>query len=480
MDRSYFDDFKQRIAPYEGLWQSVRVCGLASLTGGFWISLSLRILLSDRPAERFSISILGKEFLYFVAGHPVAAFEKIAAEALVDGYVDIQATESRLDAPARIFLTRKQTGSATATATLPSWFVPQFQERGACRRFHGITRASVVITGQGDRLLELLPYEKRLGIDSKLRFGSPSYDGIKDLAVKLEAASFDPDSGTSAFEIIAPLPFDLECPAEEKVIVHAPSSTPDGVLAVRFFFEPKHGPVSEPFILRNENAEARAPSGLLWRLPVAWPTGSTRAKARLFFHDTQIDCRELTRWKGGASLRAALDDHFDPGHQQLRSTVLENSKVDAREFERGVARLLTLFEIPLVWYGNAPVERLPDLAGCFEVSGAKIIVLAECTLEKPEAKFSALALRTQELQAKFKGEAEIVPVVFTRAPTAPTEKQHAAEHRIALAGRTELERLFELLQQPGEAGTAIEFLRQLARFTPSGLDELSRWDSRWT
>jgi hypothetical protein len=483
MNQDHVADLIQKIAPYEQLWESVRISGLATYTGGCWISLSVRILLSEQPPEQWSISMPDQDFLYFVGSHPPAVFGQIAEEALVSGYLVLQTSGAPPGTPARIFLTRKQSGLAQDTAPPPSWLQAAFQERETCKQFYGIGRPCFALTAQGDRLIDLLAYERRRRIDGKLRLGNPGFDGIRDLAFKLSAPVFDSHSGNSVFEIIAPLPFDLECPEAGKLVVKAPSNTPDGAVAVRFFFEPKQVPIPPAYVLGRENAETCEPSALIWRPDVPWPSGSRRATARLFFRDTEIDSVEVNRWPGGASLRAALDDCFDPGHQHLRSVVLGPRKANAQEFEIGIARLLNLVGVPVIWYGKVPVEALPDLAGCLDLHGAKTIVLGECTLEKPEAKFSALAVRAKELQNKFAEEAELLPAVFTRTATTGSEKQHAVEHGLALAGHEEVEQLLKLLESPAAGPqSAIEFLRRLQHiWSPLlGLEDPPRWGSRWT
>jgi hypothetical protein len=483
MNQDYLADLIQKIAPYEGLWESVRISGLAIHARGCWISLSVRILLSEQPPEQWSISVPDQDFLYFAGSHPFAVFGQIAEEALVSGYLALQASGAPPGTPARIFLTRKQSGPAQDTAPPPSWSQVAFQERETCKQFYGISRSCFALTAQGDRLIDLLAYETRRRIDGKLRLGNPGFDGISDLALKLSAPGLDPDSGNSVFEIIARLPFDLECLEAGKLVLKAPSTTPDGALAVRFFFEPKQVPIPPAYVLRRENAETCEPAALVWRPDVPWPSGSRRAKARLFFRDAEIDSIDVNRWPGGANLRAALDDHLDPGHAHLRSVVLAADKLDATGFETGVARLLSLVGVPVVWYGKVPGKALPDLAGCVEAPRVKVIVLGECTLEKPEAKFSGLAARAKELQDKFAGEAEVLPVVFTRTMTTPSEKQHAVEHGLALAGHEELKQLLKLLESPAAGPeSAIEFLRRLQHiWSPLlGLEDLPRWGSRWT
>jgi len=54
-----------------------------------------------------------------------------------------------------------------------------------------------------------------------------------------------------------------------------------------------------------------------------------------------------------------------------------------------VIRLMNLLEIPLVWYGKGALPRRSDAAGLVDEKENRVVVLAECTVEKPEAKLSA-------------------------------------------------------------------------------------------
>jgi hypothetical protein len=476
-------DFKEKIAPYKMLWQSVRIKTLLANAGNVWVSSALRVILSEGPPGATTISKVDENLLYFLGDFPIDTYNQILDEIVREGYVTLPTSTGLPDPPSKVFLTGKLAGLSDTTSSPPTWYAPAFQERKACKSFYGISRPCFTLTTQGDRLLDLLNYEMWRGIEGKLRFGSPGYDGLKDFASKeLPGINLDPSSAHSSLQILAPLPFDVEWPEAGSLVVRAPAATPDSMLAVRFFFDPACGPAPPVVILRRETAEPRTSNVLQWKVDPPWPNGSARAKAALFFRAMEFDSIITIRWPRSGNLRAAIDEYFDPGHGKLHNVVLGSERSSAQEFEAGVARLLSLVGVPVIWYGKVPTEGRPDLAGFLELDGDKVIILGECTLEKPDTKFSGLSTRAKVLREKFSGEAQILPVVFTKTVTTGAEKMRGVEHGIALVGSEELKQLFELLVMPAMPRDTIAFLRHLQKiWSPLyGLGEPHRWGSRWS
>jgi hypothetical protein len=137
-----------------------------------------------------------------------------------------------------------------------------------------------------------------------------------------------------------------------------------------------------------------------------------------------------------------------------------------RAFEMAVVRLMNLLGIPLVWYGQGASPRRSDAAGLVDKEEKRVVVLAECTLEKPEAKFSALKERAQELAESLAGEAEVLPVVFTQVDPPESVFETATDHGIALVGRNELNSLFEMLSATTRKGDALGLLNSMRSFFP--------------
>lgn len=491
MNGDPLSEFLREVAPYRPLWRSARMSGLMVRADGHWISLGLRVSLSELAPERLKIQEAYDWFAYFDGRCPVDHFDRVAEELVHGRYLTVQPDYSATaGAYVRVYLDRR---AASALAGLteeifrqdrtpnvpagPAWYNSGFHKCGLLPASYGTNRSGYALSANGERSIDILSYANQQKVDGKLRAGEPVFDGLEGLIRKLlPGLPSRIDQGNPQFQIVAPLPFFLEHPAFAGLTVRAPITTPRGSLGLRFFFGPEGLPPSRPLGLRPEIAAPSNPGMIEWTLDIPWAEGSSTAKACLFFVDHEIDSLEVSRWAAGASLRAELDDYFDPERRKLREGLgLElrrgAPKLQARQFEAAVARLMSLLGIPLIWYGDwLAEEERSDLGGVSEAIGKKVAILGECTLSKPEAKFSELHKRTDELAAKLGTEAEVIAAVFTSAPTTQSDTQHAAEHQIALVGREVLGQLFTLLQSPDDPNKVLDLLRQL-RNIPFGLSD---------
>jgi hypothetical protein len=484
-------EFQRDIAPFRPVWQSARISGLATRDEGNWISLGLRVSLSELPSERLEIVKPFDWFVYFDERCPLDHFDRVAEELVRGRYLTIPPDTGTEGSGLRIYLNRQaaetlahldeevfQQGRTPNVPRGPTWYYYGFVKRGLFRGSYGTDRAHFALTANGERHIDLLDYQDRLRVDSKLRAAESAFDGIRELAQLLlpglYAHSPNLDRGESQFQVVAPLPFFLDCPEPARLALHAPAATPSGALGLRFFFGPEAFPPSTLLRLRPQNAMACNAGMIEWRLDIPWPPGSATAKATLFFMDREVDSLEVNRWPAGANMRVALDDYFDPGRRKLLEGLgLETGrggpKLQARQFEAAVARLMSLLGIPLIWYGDWLAEQgRSDLGGVTGAAGKKVAILAEGTLSKPEEKFSELHKRADEVAARLGTEAEVMAVVFTSAPTTQSEVQRAAEHQIVLVGPDELRRFLVLLQSPEDPSKALEILRQFRGAPPLG------------
>jgi hypothetical protein len=106
--------------------------------------------------------------------------------------------------------------------------------------------------------------------------------------------------------------------------------------------------------------------------------------------------------------------------------------------------------------GSLP--RRNDAAGFVDKAGKRVVVLAECTVENPQAKFSSLRDRAQKLSDSLAGEAEVLPVVFTQTEPPESVFRDAYDHSMALVGRNELTSLFNMLSATTRQEDALSFL----------------------
>lgn len=126
---------------------------------------------------------------------------------------------------------------------------------------------------------------------------------------------------------------------------------------------------------------------------------------------------------------------------------------------------MNLHGIPMVWYGKGSLPQRSDAAGLVDKAEKRVIVLAECTVENPQAKFSALKDRAQKLFDSLQGEAEVLPAVFTQAAPPGSVFRDAFDHGVALVGRDELASLFNMLSATTVQEDALSFLLRIKSLT---------------
>jgi hypothetical protein len=495
MNRDILRGFLNDIANYRSVWRSARISGLAVSYEGTWVSLGLRVSLSELPPQ--PMKIIGHQssphFIYFDGRCPAEHFDQ-AAEELVNGrYLTVQPNYSVTGGSlTRIYLNRNVAQALArldeehfrqhwmpVAGTGPSWSSLGFQRQGLLPPSFGTDRAGFALFANGDRTVEVLSYADQRRVDGKLRAGEPPVDGFEGL-MRCLLPGVNPryDGGEAHFQIVAPLPFFLECREAGHITVRAPSTTPHNPLGVRFFFRPDHLAAPPKLTLHHNDSAPVSPDMIAWTHQIPWPEGSATGKACLFFLNEEIGSLEVSRWPAGASLRAALDDYFDPERRKLLQglglyALPRGHKLQARQFEAAVARLMGLLGLEVTWYGDLlAIEQRPDLGGVAKAGEKSMAILAECTLSKPEGKFSELHKRTKELTVTLGTEAKVLAMVFTPAPTTPSEADRAAEHEITLVGPDGLQQLVEAASSCDTASKAIELLENIRNSAnPASLGE---------
>jgi hypothetical protein len=122
----------------------------------------------------------------------------------------------------------------------------------------------------------------------------------------------------------------------------------------------------------------------------------------------------------------------------LKAGLFRLSKTGNQDFEKAATRLLTLLGIPAINYSSAD-DRRPDIGAILIRSDKKpLVLLAECTRERPIEKFSALRERASELSELLQNQADILSWVFAQCDPVAGDYESASEHGLALVGRREL------------------------------------------
>jgi hypothetical protein len=473
-----FDKFVELITPFQALWNSARVTCIAVGAPAERRSVATRFVLREEelpkaePYRKIVWLEPAPQVLITAIDFPKSTATQILFKAIDKYHVDLE-TGSTFD---RVLIRWPLPGDSSAEAQPPrlagfSWHEPHRWERPHARNQFGEDRTCLVLTGTGDYINTIMSDQLCRDLSSKLRRDPPHFDGIEGLYEKLLPGLRRGSSDQRTVQVIFPLPLDLEQAEDGAIALRAPKGAIEGQMKVVVNFKPAgQAAVIEVAHADTELSEDR--QAALWHWPVAWPQGAESGKASLFYAGEEVSSIDLRRWAGAGTLRSAIDCYFDPDHEHLRQALFgENKKTGkeggrSRAFEMAVVRLMVLLGIPLVWYGEGEFHRRNDAAGLVVEKQKRLVVLVECTIEKPETKFSALKGRAQELAQSLTGEAEVLPAVFTQVEPAESVYESAADHGIALVGRNEIKFLFGMLSATAQKEDPLDFLDQLRSLPP--------------
>jgi hypothetical protein len=466
----YYNKFVELIRPFHALWNSVRVTCVAVGFPGERRSVTTRLVLREEALPRDQafrkIHWLEPlpEVLISVVDFPKSLAVQILLKAIEGYHVDLE-TDSTLE---RVLI-RWPVAENTVNEAQPtrwssfSWHEPYRLENRWARNQFGEDRTCLALTGTGDYIRNLMPDKLYRQVSSKLRLHPPRFDGIDAIYGALLPGIRYQISDQVTFEAVFPLPLDLEQSEDGGVALRAPTAAAKGQTQVIINFKPdKTAPAAR---LTNEDAGSTEDGRIThWSWPIPWPHGTESGKASLFYDGEEVSSIDLRRWPAAGSLRAAIDCYFDPEHRFLQAALFggNQNKTKGRSsqaFEMAVVRLMNLLGVPLVWYGKGVSEGRNDAAGLVDRKQERVVVLGECAAEKPEAKFSALRDRAQRLTESLAGEAEVLPVVFTKVDPPRSVFEAAINHGISLVGRAELGTLFNMLSATVGGQDALCFLR---------------------
>jgi hypothetical protein len=470
---SYFDNFAKQIRPFNSLWNSATVTSIAVGHPGERRSVTTRIALrgeelpKGQPYRQVTWLLPTPEFMIAVVDFPKAAAVEILRTAVDRYHVNLE-TDSTVD---RVLLKWPLPGDSV-DQTQPtrlssfSWQAPFRYERPWARNQLGENRTCLALTGTGDNIGTLVPDQLRRDVDSKLRRDPPHFDGIQGLYETLLPGLSSVGSDCTIVQVVFPLPLDMEQTEDGKLALRTPNVAVEGQTRIVLNFKPVNRATAIE-VMRSGAEPTANENAIQWRWEIPWQQGDESGKASLFYAGEEVSNVSLRRWPAAGTLRAAIDCYFDPNHELLQEALFGKNERGSRDgkaqdaFEMAVIRLMHLLGIHLVWYGKAALPRRSDAAGLVDEREKRVVVLAECTVEKPEAKFSALKERAQELTKSLAGEAEVLPLVFTQADPPGSVSETAAEHGIAMVGRNELRSLFEMLSATTRTEDVLTFLDRL-------------------
>lgn len=452
MSRELLEKFAKKIAPYRHLWKSVRLACFAVRNGEPWLILAVRVSLSEvLPAKSTCLRPM-EDFIAASIEMPIGSLGQVLYNMLIDGFVSIEIDSTLVKA----HLSREHAGLPPGQVGRISWSDVVTHERREDLPVYGTTRPAVTLTAWGERRYDVLSFDFLRQLNSKLRIGDPPYDGLSALLAEWIPGVELAHESQTPIQLVAPAPFDVEYSDPGLVLVRGPTDCGTN-LQIRIFYRPcGSGRLQLPESPSRKSVEAEEVA--LWEVPLRWPKESLGAKIVLFLGEHEVDSFEVTRWPHSFTLLGAMNVFFDPEHKRLREALSGRSKVK-ENFEFGVVRLLNLLGIPAIWYGKGATEGRPDLAGLVMGKTSRLVVLGECTRERPDAKLSGLSERARELRENLSDEVGVLPVVFTCAQTTESEIQKAVEHNVSLIGRDELNTLLRFLEVGKNPGEVLDFLQ---------------------
>lgn len=455
--------FYSAIEPFRDLWQKIRISAAIVLRDGHWISLATRIALSHSASEAEFFIQPVPNFVSFSLDASLSTLDSLLQGLGSKGSFSIEVDGRGFEvfltfAHAKCDSNRPPIGLGTPISTLIR------SHEGGLQYGESQFRLSNFSVESQPRLID---YDQLNAVSSRLRMHVPPFSGVTELLTFLEAP-FDRSQNQTCCEIVAPLPFSMTC-SEKTVTVLGPQAVLRELKVVGFF-DTGRAPAELTPVERTE------PSGLATIMgSIPWPEKSRSGKLFLYFRDHEAGSVSVRRWVETTSWRIQVEDFFDPGRKILKKGL--ESRGEQTELEISVVRLLNQLRVPTVWYGNRQYQDCPDLAVCLEVDNEWIVLLGECTVQKPSVKFTPLLTRKAQLDKLFNGDVQIRPVVFTCSTLSSADKEQARQDGIALVGAVELAKLLQGVDQEWGAEELIRFLDELMAEPPDFLD---RWSSRFS
>ena len=447
MHEAYCETFLERIASYKHFLKSVSVATVAVRKRGSWVHLVGRITTSENPLQA-NVSISESELYLAQLIHlPIGRFPQLLRSVVVHQRLTVDGDESGRDPQLTpVLLDAVAADVVEGHDVCYSWLgVHRWESERAEFEFR-IGRPCIYLFGNGQRVWDIADTAKLEKISSSLRL-KHGFDGLEGLIAKWMPGISCCEGDAATLQFVAPVPIDLKQIDPRTIEIRAPTEALKESLRAVIHFKPAGTAILEECTQDRATADPRTGLATI-RLTVAWPQNAETAKVVVALGEAEMDTSRIERWRGASCVRLAVDSFFDPQRKELLGRLRSVKSVGAVDFELAVVRLMNLLEIPMIWYGQATKPQRPDGAACLvRRDGSRVVLLAECTLEKPSEKFSGLRKRADELKEYLEGEADVRAVVFAGCEVAEAEIGHAGQLGIRLVGRSRIEWLCEVLSE---------------------------------
>ena len=477
MPENTVSQFKEKVSALCSIFDQLCVSVAAIKIEDRWVSIYTGLILNnsvDSGTFQSRIVKAGTEFIAISKLYSTDALDVLSSE-VENGCLTLSVDTEDY----QIFFNRVAAGLKSQSPGQPrpnfsNIWRPQRQWTQDNRQY----RPRIVIQTTGDRFYELFSSEDSDRISKQLRAHRPAYNGLDGL-LQFMGSTHRP--GTSAHEslveIKAVLPFNAVI-QDERVVLECPEALAPK-LSVLFFFD-THESVSVPY--KDDSPLSGRPGLVSVQFDPSWPQNSLHAEAHVNYDGEELEVLPVRHWTNNVNWRVTVDLYFDPDSKLIKQALTgdgqeQNEQKRSEAFEQAIVRLLNLGGIASTWHGTLRHSSKPDLAGYCELPGRRIVLLGECTLEKPSVKLSTIKSRADKLRESIDESVEVLPIVFTTCAPVELDYTEAAKACIALVGRNEIAAIQGLVERNGGAAEIIQQIEQT--ITLHNFPMVARWARRF-
>jgi hypothetical protein len=465
VSRAYLQEFKDLIRPFSDVFDQLSVACIAVRPKDKWVSLFTRLELNnsvDVGSTQEQVVEIGPNFCALFFRYSPETLGTMLKELTIQNSLSLTSGDKNL----QVFANRVAAGLTSQTVARPEpgfyGIVKPLREYAEDKMQY---RPSIEIHSLGDRVSELISSDDIERISRQLRAHKYPHAGLGALLKAMGSRINFPTSDQGAVEIAAVLPFNARY-ADGALRVECPESIAPRMSA-RYFFSNSCA-ASEPYLTHEPIVGRTGYCSVSFKVP--WPADALQADAYIRYAEEEVEKLTIRNWAGAPNWKIAVDHFFDPDLKFLRRAL--KTANESEVFEHAIVRLLTLGGLKAIWHGTSRQKGRSDLAAYYEGVTRRVVILGECTLDKPEAKFSPLKSRANQLR-QMVNQAEILAVVFTPCSPAQADYEQAANAGIALCGGSELAQLLEHVENDVGPGVIIGEIEEMIS-EPRLLPEIPR------